>query len=65
MTGTGTYQHMKLQVEDLINCLQVMFVGLNFLMLFNQSLGHTKKQEDGLDTLNMNVEFGGKVSRMR
>ncbi len=56
---------MKLQLEDVVDCLRVAFPDFDFLFLFDQSSGHTKKRDDGLSTQNMNVEFGGKVSEMR
>jgi hypothetical protein len=63
--GYWTNRHMKLQLEDVGNCLCVAFPDFDFLFLFDQSSGHTKKRDDGLPTQNMNVEFGGKVSEMR
>jgi hypothetical protein len=43
----------------------VTFLDFDFLFLFDQSSGHTKKRSDGLLTQNRNVKFGGKVSEMR
>jgi hypothetical protein len=63
--GYWTNRHMKLQLEDVVDCLRVAFPDFDFLFLFDQSSGHTKKRDDGLSTQNMNVEFGGKVSEMR
>jgi hypothetical protein len=59
--GYWTNQHMKVQLEDVVDCLPVAFPDLYFLFLFDQSSGHTKKWDDGLLTQNMNVDFGGKV----
>jgi hypothetical protein len=63
--GYWTHRHMKIQTEDLINTLKVVFLSYDFLLLFDQSLGHTKKREDGLNVNNMNREHGGKVLDMR
>jgi hypothetical protein len=46
---------MKLQFEDLIDCLQIAFPNHNIVALFDQSAGHTAKREEGLDATNMNV----------
>jgi hypothetical protein len=56
---------MKIQTKDLINALKVVFPSYNFLLLFDQSLGHTKKREDGLNVHNTNQEHGRKVPDMR
>jgi hypothetical protein len=56
---------MQLQFEDAVDCLKVIFPGCDFLFLFDQSSGHTKKREGGLDANSMNVSFGGKSSVMR
>jgi hypothetical protein len=63
--GYWTNRHMKLKLEDVVDCLCVAFPDFDFLFLFDQSSDHTKKRDDGLSTQNMNVEFGGKVSEMR
>jgi hypothetical protein len=63
--GHWTHRHMKIQIEDLIDVLKVVFPSYNFLLLFDQSSGHTKKREDGLNTFNVNREHGGRVPDMR
>jgi hypothetical protein len=55
---------MKLQIEDLMDWLPVLFPGHHFILLLDQSSGHTKKREDGLDVANMNIGFGGKKPKM-
>jgi hypothetical protein len=56
---------MKLQIEDFMAWLPVLFPGHHFILLFDQSSGHTKKREDGLDVANtMNIGFGGKKTKM-
>jgi hypothetical protein len=55
---------MKIQTEDLIDTLKVVFPSYDFLLLFDQSPGHTKKREDGLNVNNMNREHGRKVPDM-
>jgi hypothetical protein len=56
---------MKIQTEDLINVLKVVFPSYDFLLLFDQSSGHRKKRENGLNANNMNREHSGKVPDMR
>jgi hypothetical protein len=63
--GCWTHRHVKIQIEDLVDCLKVIFPNFGFLLLFDQSSGHTKKREDGLNTINMNREHGGRVPHMR
>jgi hypothetical protein len=62
--GYWTGRHMKLQIEDLVDWLPVLFPGHHFVLLFDQSSGHTKKPNDGLDVANMNISFGGKNPKM-
>jgi len=63
--GYWTHRHMKIQTEDLIDVLKVIFPSYDFLLLFDQSSGHTKKREDGLNVGNMNRDYGGRVPVMR
>jgi hypothetical protein len=63
--GYWTHRHMKIQIKDLVNALKVVFPNFDFLLLFDQSSGHTKKREDGLNAINMNREHGGRVPDMR
>jgi hypothetical protein len=53
---------MKLQFEDVVDCLKIPFPGHGFLCLFDQSSGHTKKCKKGLNAHNMNSSFGGKTA---
>jgi hypothetical protein len=55
---------MKLQLEDVIDCLVVVFPQFDIIFLFDQSAGHTKRREDGLSVTNMNAGFGGKRPTM-
>ena len=45
---------MKMQFEDAVDLVKALFPGHDFLFLFDQSSGHTKKKEDGLDVSVMN-----------
>ena len=56
---------MKLQLEDVVDCLQVMHPGHDFVFLFDQSSGHTSLRAGGLNAGQMNVKYGGKCQPMR
>jgi hypothetical protein len=62
--GYWTHWHMRIQTEDLIDTLKAVFPSNDFFLLFNQSSGHKKKWEDGLNVHNMNQEHGRKVPDM-
>ena len=62
--GYWTHRHMKLQFEDAVDCLKIVYPGHDFLFLFDQSSGHTKKREGGLDAVSINVSYGGKSLAM-
>jgi hypothetical protein len=62
--GYWSNSHMKLQLEDVIDCLVVVFPQFDIIFLFDQSAGHTKRREDGLSVTNMNAGFGGKRPTM-
>jgi hypothetical protein len=63
--GYWTHHHMKLQFEDLIDCLPIVFLNHDIVCLFDQSAGYTAKREEGLDATYMNVRFGGKRMMMQ
>ena len=53
------YFHMALQIEDIFDVLTIKFPGYDFLILMDQSSGHGKKMEGGLNAIEMSVRFGG------
>jgi hypothetical protein len=57
--GYWGYNHMVLQLEDCVDCLKVVYPHLDFVFLFDQSSGHSKKRCGGLDAGQMNSRFGG------
>lgn len=63
--GYWTHHHMKLQLEDLFDCLMVLFPGHDIICFFDQSSGHTAKRKDALNAVVMNVGFGGRTEFMR
>jgi hypothetical protein len=46
--GYWSYEHMVLQLEDCVDCLQVLAPQFDYLFLFDHSCGHDKQREDGL-----------------
>ena len=50
---------MALQCEDALDCLAVKYPHFDFLILMDQSSGHGRKREDGLNVLEMGVYLGG------
>ena len=63
--GYWTNSHVKLQLEDLVDCLHVIFSTFDFVIMFDQSSDHCKVRTDGLLVSNMNVTYGGNVNTMR
>ena len=56
---------MALQLEDFIDCVRVLVPDHDFVILFDQSVGHGEKQADGLCAMNMNVDCREAVSTMQ
>ena len=51
---------MIVQLEDCIDCLDVMFGDeYDFVFMFDHSSGHTKRRNNGLDADKNNVKQGG------
>jgi hypothetical protein len=62
--GYWNFNHMALQLEDLVDCCMEMYPGHDFVFIFDQSSGHGKQQKDGLNALSMNSDYGGAVPDM-
>jgi hypothetical protein len=63
--GYWTYDHMVLQLEDVIDTLHAAFGNkFDVLFLFDHSCGHDKMRPDALNVAAMNVGFGGSASKM-
>ena len=62
--GYWTSSHAKLQLEDCLDFLAVIFPNYDYLFLYDQSSGHTKMRDDGLLVSNMNISYGGAVNTM-
>ena len=63
--GYWNYHRMALQNEDVFDVLSVVFPNCDFVLLMDQSSGHGKRRQGGLDANNMNMFWGGKKEKMR
>ena len=61
LEGYWGYDNIIEQLEDCIDVVKTLY-GDEFktIWMFDQSSGHCKKKEDGLNVSNMNKEYGGK-----
>jgi hypothetical protein len=51
--GYWTYDHMALQFEDCVDCIQALFPHYDSMWMFDHSCGHDRGREDGLLVGNM------------
>ena len=57
----NSYQ-MSLQLEDVVDCIQVLYPDFDIVFLFDHSQGHARKQNGALNSLHMSKTFGGAQS---
>jgi len=63
--GYWTSYHMAVQLEDCVDCLKILYPGHEFVFLFDHSQGHSKKRVGALQSMNVNLMFGGEQPIMR
>jgi hypothetical protein len=64
INGYWTGKHTIIQVEDCIDCLNIVFQDqYEAYFLFDHSSGHAKKRMNGLDIKCMTKVWGGKWMR--
>jgi hypothetical protein len=63
--GYWTYESMVLQLEDVVDCLTVLYPDYEYLFLFDHSNGHDRLQPNGLNVNRVNKYYGGKQAVMR
>ena len=63
--GYWNYFHMALQIEDAFNVLSIKYPEYDYMILMDQSSGHGKRMEGGLNAGEMSVRFGGSQPKMR
>jgi hypothetical protein len=57
--GWWTGANMHLLVEDLADCMKVMYPGKTYILFTDWSQGHARKRPDALKASDMNKGFGG------
>jgi hypothetical protein len=57
--GYWNSMHMAIQLEDVVDCLKVLYPDYEYVALFDHSSGHDRKREGALDAMTMNYDFGG------
>ena len=57
--GYWTYRHMIIQIEDCIDCLQLIYPQFDYEFELDHSSGHNSERVDGLSTSSMNLGWGG------
>ena len=62
--GYWNSSHAKLQLEDVVDALSMIFPQLELVFLFDQLSGHTKMRIDSLHIRSMNGSHGGSVGMM-
>ena len=63
--GYWTYDHMAIQFEDCVDCIQCLFPQFDSVWQFDHSCGHDRGRDDGLNVSNMSVNWGGKQRKLR
>ena len=64
--GYWGYDNIAEQFEDCVDALKTLYGDeFDFDFMFDQSSGHCKKQDGGLNVVGMNKEFGGRQKKLR
>jgi hypothetical protein len=63
--GYWNSYHMSLQLEDVVDCLQVLYPEFEIVFLFDHSQGHARKRNGALNAMHMSRTFGGAQAKMR
>jgi len=63
--GCWNSMHMSLQLEDVADCMKVLYSNFDVVVLFDHSAGHDQKREGALDAKNLSRNFGGAQPKMR
>ena len=61
--GYWRYNHMALQQEDVFDVLRVIYPHCDIAILTDQSSGHERKRENGLDAKAMGKYWGGRDAK--
>jgi hypothetical protein len=63
--GYWNSYHMSLQLEDVVDCLQVLYREFKLVFLFYHSQGHACRRNGALNAMHMSRTFGGVHASMR
>ena len=63
--GYWTYAHLSRQTDDVLDLYECLFTQYQIIGEYDWSSGHSKAREIALNSLTMNVKWGGKQPRMR
>ena len=63
--GYWSYEHMVIQLEDIVDILTVLHPHYQFVFLFDHSCGHDRQQEDGLNANRVIKGYGGSSPTQR
>ena len=63
--GYWNSYHMSLQLEDVVDCLQVLYPEFELVFLFDHSQGHACRRNGVLNAMHMSRTFGGAQASMR
>ncbi len=59
------YDHMAVQFEDCMDCVQALYPHFYTVWMFENSCNHDSVREDGLVVSNMSTTWGGKQRKIR
>ena len=65
LEGYWSYEHMIIQLEDIVDCLKCLHPKFDIVVLVDHSNGHDRLQPDGLNINRINIKHGGKQPKMR
>ena len=63
--GYWNSSHMSLQLEDVVDCIQVLYPNFDVVFLFDHSQGHARKRNGALNSLHMSKRLGGTQAIIR
>ncbi len=56
---------MSLQLEDVVDCLQVLYPEYDLVYLFDHSQGHARRRDNAVSAQHMSKSYGGAQPTMR
>jgi hypothetical protein len=63
--GNWNSYHMSVQLEDVVDCLEVLYPEYKIVFLFDHSQGHARKRNGALNAMQMSRTYGGAQPIMR